>query len=586
MGRRRVSPLAAGAYDAPMSFEVYSSSRPGRPRVLLLISAGVLAVSLGLAWLQVHGHRALGPPRSIPGTPLSVRAPLGWVQDENDGGRFVLPTQTSRRRAIFEYERRIEIDYAERPSFIAPLELLQVPEFVGPGRVSQLRSARIGKYRALEVVRKEPQRVGRTLFERETLVRFTCLPRGQIIKIVYEPLVSLRPADEEILDDVCASLKVDDPTLAGDPDEFLARAGLELPLEDNWSVVGADFADVPGVYIGGTTQEGPAYSLAVLRTWLTGKRKPTDLLADLAAEKWIVWDIEQRVREVPRVDGPPAVTLRHPAFGRAGAEPCSAWVVTSSTTEAVIVVVYASASQAEAADEAAAIVATTVKILPLEPFTNLAAAEAHGRRLVADLHEAGPVARWGRERVESLYQRQGRDEIVVDWREAVGRDPSRGYQGEQLSQRGRGREERVAWTLSADARVYEWVADLYVGRDSLRVSEVRSEAKGPVQRRLSFEREGRRWQYEPGLAFVPRPAEPIVNGWVARDNQAALIEMSSLLGPGTHTVLLRPLSAEDGKPRVLVQQDFWPAGRSELYDDARGVIEREISASGVTVRIE
>ena len=64
-----------------MLFEVHSSARPGKPRALVTVTAVLLASTLGLAWLQVHGARTMGPEQRIPGTPLLIRPPQGWRLD-------------------------------------------------------------------------------------------------------------------------------------------------------------------------------------------------------------------------------------------------------------------------------------------------------------------------------------------------------------------------------------------------------------------------------------------------------------------------------------------------------------------------
>ena len=66
-------------------YEVYAGQRPGRPRLALLISAGLLFAMLALATaVIVHKSRSgqveLGPPRDNPAAGLRYRIPVGWSE--------------------------------------------------------------------------------------------------------------------------------------------------------------------------------------------------------------------------------------------------------------------------------------------------------------------------------------------------------------------------------------------------------------------------------------------------------------------------------------------------------------------------
>jgi hypothetical protein len=252
--------------------------------------------------------------------------------------------------------------------------------------------------------------------------------------------------------------------------------------------------------------------------------------------------------------------------------------------------VYAGPAGAAAADEAAQRMADTIDIRACAALPPLAAAQEAGRALAAELAERGPVTRWGRESVRTGYRRRqgNRDETVEVTRSAVRRDPEQGYEGGLVRHSARGQEEVQRWTVDARAGKYESQVDLVYDQGNLSVHEERAQAGSSVLRQVEIEQRGRReWTCQPGPAFVPPPVAGIVEGWVARAQApAAIVEVSSLLGPGTHTVLLRNLPADGDLPRVLVQEDFWPAGVVEAFDDARAETVYERGPSWEYRRLE
>jgi hypothetical protein len=581
-----------------MAFEVYTGTRPGRPRLLLIVNAALLAGTAALAWWQVRESRGLGPEQRVHDTPLLVRLPDGWQADPHNPRSFVLPVGARRGgRSAREFERRIEFDFTRLPTFRPLDQLLRLPELENLGQIAQVRRAHLGRCDAIEVHYVLPVQIGRLRVHGEIIARFTCLPRGHLIKVVYEPLIDLRPADEQILDDVCRTLRIDDPTLNGAPADYLARAGLKLPLEPDWQVVGADFEAVAGVFLGGSTDKGPArrsespvatWAIGLLRTWLAAGRTPQDLLSDVAAREWLIWDVQKLIREQRRADGATCTTIRHPEFGAVNVLLPSAWVVSRSASQAVILLVYAGPEDAAQADAAAEKLATELQLEPLQELAELADAQAAGAKLVADLHKSGPVARWGRESAEATYRRVDPAEMVVVRRSAVQRDPAQGYEGSLWRRTDRAREEQQGWTLDGQAAAYKWQADLVYGSSLIHIAEQRARATGAVRREILIdERERQRFDFTPGAAFVPPPAEEIIKGWVARNEAAAaIVEMSSVLGSGTHTAWLRHLAPDGPYPRVLVQEDYWPLGSIEAYDDARAQTQYELYPSAEYRRVK
>jgi hypothetical protein len=572
-----------------MPFEVYTGVQPGRPRLLAVLTASFLAAALGLAWWQVQQSRALGVEHSIGELPLHVRLPKAWRPDPKNAQRFLLPVGDADRQSTFEFERRVQFDLFRLPNF-EPLEmLLRSPELGGLGETVSVAPTRIGPYAAVELHQFVPLRLRRGILRREIITRLACLPRGHVLKVVYEPLTDLRPADRELLDEVCNTLRVDDATLNGAAADYLHRAGLTLTLDPTIQVVGTDFAEVPGVFLGGVVEGQPAWAIGVLRTWLAAGRSPADLLVDLAAQQWLLWDSQRlHVETSRRADGATIASVRHPTFGEGGPALTAARVVAQSPQQAVVLLVFAGSGEAEAADRQAEQIAGAIQIATLGDWPALADAEATGERLARDLQQAGAAPRWGRERTQTTYRKLGNDEMVVTERGAIQNDPSLGYEGSMWRRVGRAREERIVWTIDGHAQAYRWEQSFFRGSSALQSIELRGEEGADVIRQMFVdERREQRWKITPTATFIPPPAESIIKGWIARgDMGAAIVSVASLAGPNMHTVLLRPLPAQSSHPRVLVQQDFWPLGGIEEYDDARGETYQETYPNATYRRVK
>src|SRR5512140_2146919 len=97
-----------------MLFEVYTGAKPGRPRLLLFVTAGLLAGALGLAWLQVRAGHTLGPEARVGDTPLWVRLPKGWRADPEHPQRYILSSGGGAREI---FERSLRIDFVRLSDF-------------------------------------------------------------------------------------------------------------------------------------------------------------------------------------------------------------------------------------------------------------------------------------------------------------------------------------------------------------------------------------------------------------------------------------------------------------------------------------
>lgn len=579
-----------------MVMEVYLGARPGRPQTLVVLCAALLAGSLGLAWYQVHNLRALGPEQQVADTPIWVQLPRGWLADPKDPHRFFLPARQGSGPSAVLRQRSIRFSFDRLATFVSHEQLLQILHLDNPRTSLEVRAARLGPYDGLEVHQRKPVALGRTLVEREIITRCTCLPRGQVIEVTYETLDRLRLADEEILADVCQTLRIDEPTVTRTRAELLQRAGLECQLDPNWLVVGPHFDEVPGFYVGGSTDGVPTWALGVFRTWLADGRTPADLLEDMAAEQWQVSNIDPMSVATARDDARTILHIRHPRAGHVLEPPVSAWVISEAPELAVLIFVYAG-REVRLADTVAERLATSLVLSAFDDIPPVASLERAGQELVAKLNARGPVPRWGREPAEANYVGHSSfaSELVSVQRAARNRDPNAGYtgslrrwtrytQGMSFAELAVAAErsvptEEIEWVYDGRQGTYEWSQDRAKTDSVSSVRERRARRGGGVERAITTALGAvHRRQYQPGAGFAPPPVEEIVMGWVARNEaSAAIIEVSSTLGPATHTLLLRHLPADGDLPRVFLQRDYWPTGAIQAYDDDWAETEYELS---------
>lgn len=555
-----------------MPFEVYTGDRPGRPRRALLIAAALLAGTLGLAWQQSREARALAPETQVADTPLRVQPPKDWVVDDQDPQAFMLPVHGDGwRRRAFRFERRIHFDFERLSAFPSLEDLLRGKGLADRRTVTTLRPARIGQYDAIEVRHIVPFQIGQHRLYRERLVRMACLPRGHLITVVYDPLVDLRPADVAIMDDVCATLRIDDPSLTGDAATYLARAGLSIPLQEEWLVVGTDLPGVRGAYVAGTVDGWPAWSIGMYRTWLAHDRTPTDLLVDFAGDRWLLLNARDNVEVSRRTDGATVARIVHPRIGQQSPNIVAAYVVAYSDTRVAILFVHAGPSHAQGAVEVAERMSKELTVAALEGGDDVAALERAGVELVDRLQRRGALPRWGRDELRHVARGQvsGSAVKVVSGRDASGANASEGYTGWSQTEIGR-QVETTGWELGPQAVRYVWQTDFLHGRRAVSVREQRRSGDSPVQRAVDVERgDARSRSFTPGPAFVPPPAESVIMWWVARGEPTteAIVTVSRPLGQGANTAYYRRLDPDAEYRRVLIQDDYWPLGTVVGFDD-------------------
>lgn len=188
----------------PAMMRVYSGTRPGRPVLLTLMSAGALVATLAAAGWQVREARRLGDELPIPGTPLRVRVPSGWIRDRQHPGRFLAPVDHPRARSGPSLRRSLLFTYDPTTS-IGDVERLAL-ERSRPGVL--VTAAKVGPFDAVQIVYPEVLRIFRREFRRELVLRIANLPWGGVVTVEYTPLARLETADLDLFDSVCRAVRV------------------------------------------------------------------------------------------------------------------------------------------------------------------------------------------------------------------------------------------------------------------------------------------------------------------------------------------------------------------------------------------
>lgn len=558
--------------------EVPSGVQFGQRLRRLVLSAAVVAASLGAAWVQVRARHSLGDEQAIDGTPLAVRPPAKWSAVRDQPGLFVLQVRReSAGRQRWEMDRKIQISFQPGVAFepLAGWLAANIPGGFTP------EPARIGPLAAVQIRQRLERRWGRQVLVGESVLRVTCLPGGGVISVAYMPMTDLTLADLTLLDRVCDSIRLTDPKLTPTAGQAQARAGVQFPESADWRFGLPELDDVAGLFVGGTAEGFPAWSVGVFRTWLAAGRTPRDVLLDFAGTMWLLAENELEIRAGRRADGADAASVTHPQPARNRHPVAAAHVVARSPSEVVLLLVYTNATHLTAAAAAAQQIADRIVIGPVPGVPSPAEAAARGAELAELLTRKGAAPWWSRQRIALRYRGvTPRDaELLLVERGAVQRDPARGYEGSTRRRvRNQNFEDAAVWTIDGRGVSYTLRSERYYGDGVLvGMRERRPSGADIVHREVVVNDVPRRpTTFQPGAAFVCPPLEPVAEAWVARQPGGAwLIEAGGSLGPGSHTRLLRPLSpTADGQARVLVLVDYWPLGVEIAFDqDGEAIYE-------------
>ena len=321
-----------------MMYEVYASTKPGRPTLLLFIVAVALIFALGAAWLQVRATRVLGEEVAIPNTPLIVRPPAGWVAGESGAvfGRLIQKQVWGRR--VWAAERTVEFSYNDY--FPKLLQMFQAATFSVP------LQRKIGEYEAVQYLLRRPTSDGFA----ETILRWAITPQGSLLSVEYTPLAEVSPGDEELLDDICSAVRLESAATRPSTAALLEHVGVSLPVDSGWQLLGPDRLQGPGFWLLGQKDGRPIWALGVFRHYLGPGGDPMELLLGEARK----FKMFNRPRAQRREDGAYMGVVLGAGQGADADGVDSVWVIAKSTVEVAVVYVLSEPKFTDDAKRAAA----------------------------------------------------------------------------------------------------------------------------------------------------------------------------------------------------------------------------------------
>ncbi|MBL8878903.1 MAG: hypothetical protein JNG88_07265 [Phycisphaerales bacterium] len=556
-------------------WEVYSGTRPGKPARLLILSAVLLASTLGLAWWQVSASRALAAEQRVENTPLVVRPPIGWIANPKAPGRFVLPTrQQGIGRQRISIERQITFSYAQGSSFRSPREWIRERAQRDALPFSDYRPARIGRFWGVQATRRlrvEHRGFG---FDQDSVIRVACTPRGDILVVEYVPLTDLTLGDLDLLDAICRAVRVDDEAVAKSPAEAWAQVGLAARLPADACVVAAreEFA---GLHVGFLENGEMTHAIDIFRTWMAPGRNAAEILRDVAASTLHApWVDLPTPDELHRADGLSMAIMPNPAVEQDDTF-SSAGLVWRDPRNAVLLIARANPRNAAQAESSLKRLAEAIAFREADCAPDVDASISAGMALSKLLTQQGPVAWWGRElsRDYLLESRTGLRLQVME-RSAESRNPRLGYRGQNLTIFPQGHESE-RWTMDEHGYEYSnaWQGESADGTPtSLRTKRG---LDGTIQHTIQLGRLNRTVKLIPTDCFISPPMEMIAQAWAAnQDDGEWLLETIGPWGQSLPTMRLRPLPPDaDGRRRVACQWDWQPNGRIITFNVDQSVAE-------------
>ncbi len=566
--------------------ELHVGTRPGRPGLMLMASAALLAGMLGLAWVQTYAARALGPPVELPGTPLVVRVPHGWVPSSDTPGVF-LPELSADGGRRGELELRlIQFQFTRTPVF-QPLGSVERELLVHGSEIVDRRPARIGRFDGVEIVRRDPTR----RFDLLRVIRVACLPKGEIIRIDYVTLTEPTPADFQLLDAICAAVEVREPAYQAGREAALAAAGIAAELPAEWHVSGAEFDGGENFRVQGMVDGYPGWVLSAGRSWLSAGRTPRDLLASVAEHFWMPLAREPVYEESTRPDGLTVAKVTHPRIGATTDRYQSARVVVAAPHDVLLILTISDADHWKAAEAAADALAGAVRFVDGGRAERLAAAEAAGRQIVQDVRERGMSSWWAGQpqRVYLLGVVGLRQVALVSERQPLSGE-EKGYSGFDLLRLDSGEDRESAhWAVAdrGDEYVYSLRQDFELALTPLRLQldERRTSASRGVTRTLLLNERESTQEFVPGESFICPPLEALVEWIVAQSESgtSVLVEVSTRgPGPPTRTRIYRPYAPDArGRPRLLRLEDFSPGADLLTFDASGNLVGLEFNGGSV-----
>lgn len=561
-------------------WEVYSGTRPGKPARLLIISAVLLAGTLGLAWWQVSASRALASEQRVENTPLVVRPPIGWVANPKTPGRFVLPSrQPGVGRSRISIERQITFSYSRSPYFRSPREWVRQRAERDALPFSDYRPARIGRFWGIQATRRlrvEHRGMG---FDQDSVIRVACTPRGDILVVEYVPLTDLTLGDLDLLDAICRAVRIDDESVGRSPADAWTQVGLAARLPSDACVVAAR-EEFPGLHIGFLEGGEMVHAIDVFRTWMAPGRSAAEILRDVATSTLHApWVDLPTPDELHRADGLSMAFIQNPVVDQDDTFVC-AGLVWRDARDVVLLISRASSRYAALAEKSLKQLAETIGFREADCAPDVGASIVAGTALTKLLTQQGPVAWWGREMSRDyLLDADNGLRLHVLERAAESRNPSLGYRGQDLAIFPSGHESE-RWTMDEHGYEYSntWQGAAADGTPtSIRTKRA---ADGTMQHTIQLGRLNRTVKLIPAEYFVAPPMELIAHAWVAnQDDGEWLIETIGPWGQSLPTMRMQPLSPDsEGRRRVASQLDYSPTGAIITFNSDQSIAAVEYHA--------
>lgn len=568
--------------------EVYSSNRPGRPVLMLVLCAALLCGTLGLAWMQSRVARALGPLTAIPGTPLAVCPPPGWISSRNRPGLFEQISQV--RRTIWgdqqQVARRIEIGYRQFPHHVSAADALLKLGLADREALETALPAKIGKFDGVEVRWESAVQIGRRAWIRGRLVRAATLPRGDVIFVDYQPLGQITLGDQTLLNDVCATVQVESVGLGASRAALQRRLAARIDIDAAWRIDLAEADFVAGAHIAGAGYDGD-WSLSLFRSWLGPQRSLQDLAREAIANTHAV------AADAVPCEPQSSAGARGQVFrarwrlpSDAGNEMREAWVIGQSPQHVLLVLVFGDGDGEALGSAAAERICRTAQLADLPAFAQLDAMRGRGLAEIDNLRAGNVRSLWGDRARQSVYQlRHG----AVDGRYEVSRRPIRGsapfgYEGAE-----RTRIDTAAgalqvvdaqeWVCDVGGRQFEQRRSIDIGAAQVRISDRLERGESRMSRSIGDERATIALPPD----FVPSPLFDVFAYMSLRGAGASTVATTlSAFGSKACEVMITALPSPPDRPRALIRWDFDPAGHLYEFDAADGELRR-IASNGVQI---
>jgi len=576
-------------------FRIYSFQRETRPVRSIVGSAICLLVAVGLAWLLLRQKQAavaevpLGERSGVADWPLSLRLPKGWRPAPGrlrPRGLAVSLREPSSGRdepsRVLYVIRRVDSSFQPPVAycrFRLPVDLLGM---VGhEAVVVDVRQRRFGPLAgAVATIRlKDAPRAMHMAY-------VGCSPNGEVYLLLLGSPWGATPGESRLLERIADTAQVTSPAMHTELGSIGREAGLAFALPAGARVVAPDWEGLPRVRLCSEASATTAWSLDVVRTWVSTQRPPEHLVADLLRKYEERLDPVTAIREVQ-------VGARQAAEAlidgrRAGRATLGIWVARLGDRDAVLLVGRTEPAGERVLRTAAERVISTVRLTSGKAAVALDEALGQGKRILRDLRQGGLERLWGRARHDEWYVIRRGDAVIgaVRRRSAWVRPESRRRgdrtAGYEIVRRSRyefiaGIFEDVTehWWVTAGGDAYRWRLSrrrVPIEDYLYRLDEVRRAGSGRLERRVELEGRRKPLSYE----------LPVDEGFVC-DEVATAAALLAARDPEARPVALATTGLYSRQsPYLLVCR---PAGMVELGEQAQAaqalvvVLQRDYEAS-------